>query len=275
MIPGLPCASGVCRPRPAGGQARSARGYACPQGSTFRKLSGQARSCRRSLIVLACAHWPVPALAVCSESRAEGGRCASACWPTAASHAAARTGPHPGASAHHPPQYDFQLRPLAFEDVDPAVESGELDFVVANPAVYVRWRPAATSCAWPPCATTWPESLHPFRRGVFTRAERLDIPLLPGLAGQDVRGHQRRFPGRLAAARGAFAARAWSPRTSPPDLRRHSRRGDQAVLEGQRGRTVRTDTLERLAAEGRLDPTRLRILLPRSGTPNRRTFPSG
>ncbi|PVV18092.1 MAG: hypothetical protein B6D79_16215, partial [gamma proteobacterium symbiont of Ctena orbiculata] len=40
--------------------------------------------------------------------------------------------------SYHIPTHKFVIQPLKFDEVNPAVEKGEIDFVLVNPGIYVN-----------------------------------------------------------------------------------------------------------------------------------------
>ncbi|MES9848156.1 MAG: diguanylate cyclase, partial [Candidatus Thiodiazotropha sp.] len=47
-------------------------------------------------------------------------------------------GPTADFLSYHIPSYDFIIKPLKFDEVNPAVEGGNIDFVLVNPGIYVN-----------------------------------------------------------------------------------------------------------------------------------------
>ncbi len=174
------------------------------------------------------------------------------------------------------PNFEFLLVPLTFEAVDEAVDKAMVDFIVVNPAIYVNLevtrdviriatlinRAAGRSSA-------------KFGGVLFARAERADI--------QDF--HQIKGKRLVATSPGSLGGwiMGWStlllagidPYRDASSLvfcAEHDKVVD-SVLNGQADvGTVRTDTLERMVAEGKLRMADLKILTPPGFKPDP-TFP--
>jgi len=168
----------------------------------------------------------------------------------------------------------FVIVPLAHDQVYPDVESGALDFVLANPAYYVgveRWYHANR------IATLKERRSNGFytRYGgvIFCRRDRDDIHGLKDLIGKSFMAVSETSLGGWLMARREFEENGIDPYQDFKPLRfgeTHDR-----VVYAVRDRlvdagTVRTDTLETLSAEGKIDLDDFTIfpsLHPEEGTP--------
>lgn len=160
----------------------------------------------------------------------------------------------------------FAVFPLGFQEVDAAVRDRKVDFLIVNPAIYVRQelRHGVQRIA----------TLENLRIGdgyttfgsvVFTKTQRTDIRDYRDLKGMTLMAVEPdSFGGWLAAARELKAAGV-DPRRG---LKRLEFGGIQdapvyAVLEGKvDAGVVRTDLLESMAREGKVDLAFLRFLPP-------------
>ena len=166
------------------------------------------------------------------------------------------------------PGWCFEIVPLDFEDVETAVAERAVDFVLVNPSMYVelevRHRIARIATMRNGVGAL---ARNVFGGVIFTRADRDDIRSLA-----DLRGHRLMavHPSSLGGWQMAWA-----------ELRRHGLDPERdlaglhfggihdAVVRAVRDRdmdagTVRTDILERMAAEGLIDLADFRILNPQT-----------
>jgi two-component system, sensor histidine kinase and response regulator len=162
------------------------------------------------------------------------------------------------------PGYQFLLVPLDFEEVLPAVQEKQIDFLITNSSQYAELDAAF---GIPVLAT-----LKNLRMGqpytvfggvIFTLTERDDIQELEDLKG-------KRFAAVDASSFGGWRMAWLEMKHNGIEPRRDCSRLDfagthdavvRAVLEGKADAgTVRTDTLERMQAEGLIDSTEIRVL---------------
>lgn len=165
------------------------------------------------------------------------------------------------------PRYRFEIVPLGFDEILPAVDRHEIEFVLTNSAYYVvletRFRAFRIA------------TLRNLRQGhpyelfggvILRRADREDIATLNDLEG-------RRFMAVDASSLGGFLA-AWRElkHAGIDPYRNFSAlefggTHDAVVYAVRDGRvdagTVRTDTLERMAGEGRIDLADFEVINPR------------
>ncbi len=155
------------------------------------------------------------------------------------------------------PGSSFTIVPLAFEQVAPAVKDGRIDFLLTNPSIYVEMeilydvRKVAT--------------LKNLRSGkpvtvfggvIFTTADRDDITKLDDLRGKTFMAVSEQSLGGWRAAWRELKSKGIDPYRDFADLS-FGGTHDAVVYAVRDGRadagTVRTDTLERMAAEGKID----------------------
>jgi diguanylate cyclase (GGDEF)-like protein len=170
------------------------------------------------------------------------------------------------------PDIEFSLVPLPFEAVDDAVDNARIDFAVVNPAIYVNLEVAHDVIRIATLVNhAAGRSTDRFGGALFTRADRKDIRVIKDIKGK-----------RLAAT-SSYSLGGWilgldtlvrSGVDPGRDVERliYSEAHDKVVLAVLEGRadvgTVRTDTLERLAAAGKLDMSALKVLTPEGFTPD-------
>ncbi len=160
----------------------------------------------------------------------------------------------------------FTIKPLKFDEVDPAVAAGEVDFVFVNPGIYVnlevKYRVSRIATLYNR-RNNIPYKI--FGGVIFTRKDHPDIKTL-----EDLRGHS--FMAVYPTSLGGFqmAMRQMMEIGIDPykDLNSLEFGGihDLVVMSVLQGDvdagTVRTDILERMAAEGTIDINAFRIINP-------------
>lgn len=164
--------------------------------------------------------------------------------------------------------YRFVIVPLKFEDVDPAVAAGDVDFVLVNPGIYVNLevKHRVSRIA----------TLNNQRRGVpynvfggviFTRADSHSPKTLDEIRGTSFMAVNKTSLGGFHMAWRELKAHGIEVQR---DLGSLSFAGthDKVVMAVREGRvqvgTVRTDILERMADDGTIDLAEFRILGSRS-----------
>lgn len=163
--------------------------------------------------------------------------------------------------------YFFEIVPLNFDQVEPAVDSGEVDFVLFNPGIYVNLevRHRVTRIA----------TLNNRRNGVpynlfggviFTRSERDDIEWLSDLVGKRFMAVDRTSLGGYQMAWRELRGQAIEPQIDFEDLS-FAGTHDEVVMAVRNGEadagTVRTDILERMARQGTINLNEFRVLNPK------------
>jgi two-component system sensor histidine kinase TtrS len=165
------------------------------------------------------------------------------------------------------PGHEFTIRPLKFDEVNPAVEAGEVDFVLVNPGIYVNLE---VNYRVSRIATLYnrrndvPYKI--FGGVIFARKDHPEVKTL-----EDLRGHS--FMAVYSTSLGGFqmAMREMIAAGIDPyqDLESLEFGGihDLVVMSVLHGEvdvgTVRTDILERMAAAGTIDLNAFRIINPR------------
>ncbi len=160
----------------------------------------------------------------------------------------------------------FHIVPLDFADIDPAVGSGEVDFLLVNPGIYVnmevRHRVSRIATLNNLVGTA---ALNVFGGVVFTRADRRDIDGLTDLRGRSLMAVDETSLGGFQMAWRELRAADIEPHSDISNLS-FGGTHDQVVMAVREGRvdvgTVRTDILERMAAGGVIEPGDFKILNP-------------
>ena len=162
------------------------------------------------------------------------------------------------------PEYRVTLRMLDQTSLGQALARGEIDLLFTNPVHYIRLRKrfAMSGALVTLMRQVRDQPVSRLGGVIFTRAERTDLTELRDLAGKEV----------LAVGRdylGGYITSAYELQSAGIPLNRLRFRFDpashdevvSAVLDG-RGDAgfVRTGIIEQLEAEGRLDPSRVRIV---------------
>ncbi len=171
--------------------------------------------------------------------------------------------------AHAVQGHRFELRPYGLDDLEAAVSRGEVDFVLTNPGHYVVLEAGYGVTRIATLRNRVGEhALTRFGAVVFTRADHEAIRSLSDLSGRSFAAVSPRAFGGFQMAWLELERHGLDPFQDLGDLRFMGFPQDaivRAVLDGAvDAGTVRTDTLERMAAEGAIDLDRVRVLNRRS-----------
>jgi PAS domain S-box-containing protein len=167
------------------------------------------------------------------------------------------------------PGYRFRVDPLDFAEIDAAVGARSVDFVLANPSIYVnlevRHRVSRIATLR---NRVGDRETNVFGGVIFTRAARTDIRTLEDLRGRSLMAVDPTSLGGFEMAWGEFAAHGIDPWT---DLTlTFGGIHDTVVRAVERGEvdagTVRTDILERMAEDGEARLAAFRVLNPQQDT---------
>ncbi|MCK5664334.1 MAG: PhnD/SsuA/transferrin family substrate-binding protein, partial [Thiotrichaceae bacterium] len=160
--------------------------------------------------------------------------------------------------------YQFKIIPLNFAEIDPMVESGDIDFLLVNSGIYVNMevrhrisrivtlsnRPAG-------------EAKNVFGGVIFTRKDRHDIKTIRDLRGKNLLAVDETSLGGFQMAWGVMQQQKINPYH---DLASLSFIGthDQVVKQIKSGQAdvgmVRSGILEKMSAEGVIDLTDFKII---------------
>ena len=154
------------------------------------------------------------------------------------------------------PEYDFELVPMNFEEIYLAAKNNEFDFLLPNPGMYVDFeaRYGANRIATLKNQRLG-NSYTEFGAVIFTKADRQDINELKDFKGKTFAGVKEVAFGGWQMAWGVFEDHGINPKKSFKDLIWSGTHDKvvMAVLNGEvDGGTVRTDTIERMEAEGKV-----------------------
>ncbi|MCD6534429.1 MAG: PAS domain S-box protein, partial [Deltaproteobacteria bacterium] len=170
-------------------------------------------------------------------------------------------------------EYTFIVKPLDFDEIYPVVESGEVEFVLANPACYatIEARYGAQriatikhkDCSGQTCKTS-------FGGVIFCRSGRDDLKTLPQIVGKRFMAvHKNSFGGWLMAWR-KLMENGIDPVKDCSSLE-FGLTHDAVVKAVQEGRvdvgTVRSGTLERMSREGNIKLNDFQVLGQSPATP--------
>jgi len=170
--------------------------------------------------------------------------------------------------ANQLPDYDFEIVPLDFDEVDKAVSKNEVDFILVNPGIYVNleYRHRVSRLA----------TMHNLRGDdtykvfggvIFTRNDRKDIMRLENLRGKSFMAVDKTSLGGFQMAWRELNEKQINPYE---DFSRLEFGGIhdhvvQSVVNGTiDAGTVRTDILERMFNAGDLDLNEVRIINPQA-----------
>jgi len=162
----------------------------------------------------------------------------------------------------------FHIVPLGFEEVFPAIENGQVDFFLVNSSMYVT---AKTNFAADAIATMinsrQNQALTSFGGVIFTYIERDDINSLEDLRGKSFMAVKKSSFGGWQMAYKTLLDKQIDPYKDFAGLH-FGNKHDNVVLNVQNGEmdagTVRTDTLERMEANGDISLSEFKILNPQS-----------
>jgi ABC-type phosphate/phosphonate transport system substrate-binding protein len=166
------------------------------------------------------------------------------------------------------PGFTFVIVPLTNDDIGPAVEYREVEFVLTNPGSYAELEYLYGITRIATLKSPTPHGgLSRFGAVIFTRADRKDIRTLADLRGKRFMAvHPNAFGGWWLAWR-ELKRQGIEPERDLRELTFSGFPQDQIVYAVRDGRTdagtVRTGVLESLAAAGRINLRELRILNPR------------
>jgi signal transduction histidine kinase len=161
--------------------------------------------------------------------------------------------------------YHFSIKPLDFEEIYPAVENGDVDFILTNSAIYVELEHRYGIGRIVTLRNLGLDNIPHDRFGgvVFSRADRNDLSELKDLPGSRFAAvKENSFGGYIMALREFRELDIYPQKEfiSVDFLGTHDA-VVHAVAEGRYDAgTVRTDTLERMAREGLIELNDFRVL---------------
>ena len=158
------------------------------------------------------------------------------------------------------PTHSFSIVPLSFAQVEPAVSRGDVDFLITNPAMYVEMESLYGASR---IITLIDNGLTQFGGVIFCRADRQDIKTIADLKGKSFMAVEKDSLGGWLTAWGELKLHGIDPfRDFAPMLFAGNHNSVvKAVMAGKvDAGTVRTDTLEHLAKDGRIKLSDFRVI---------------
>ncbi len=162
------------------------------------------------------------------------------------------------------PGFSFAVVPLDFHEIGPAVKRSEVDFVLANTAIYVELEALYGITRIATLKNQGGKGAFTVFGGViFCRNDRGDIQSLEDIKGKSFMAVDEDSLGGWRIAEREFRKKGIDPDHDFLSLAfgaTHDRVVKAVLNHEVDAGTVRTDSLERLAAEGRIDLTMFRII---------------
>jgi len=162
------------------------------------------------------------------------------------------------------PGHSFEVTPLTFDEVYPAVERGQVDFILVNPAYYVGAERLYGASRIATLRNLGPGGMTTFYGGViFCRADRTDIQSLQDLKGKTFMAPYEQALGAWYAVWLELKGNGINPSRDFGALRFGG--SQDAVVNAVRDGevdvgSVKTDTLERMALEGKIRLEDFRVI---------------
>lgn len=166
------------------------------------------------------------------------------------------------------PGTSFEIIPLTFDEIDDAVRNNRIDFIIANSSIYVELeaRYGVTRIATMK-NRGFKGSSTVFGGTIFCRAERDDLKTLADIRGKTFLAVDETSLGGWRAAWGEFHAAGIDPYKDLKSLS-FTDNHESVVMAVRDGKadagTVRTDTLERMAEDGRIALQEFKIINPKT-----------
>lgn len=164
------------------------------------------------------------------------------------------------------PEYEFEIEPLDFDEVDEAVSEGAVDFILVNPGIYVnleyKYRVSRLATMINLRGDT---AYKNFGGVIFTHSDRDDIQTLKDVRGKSFMAVDKTSLGGFQMAWRELNKEGINPHKDFSKLEFGGIHDDvvEAVVDGDIDvGTVRTDILERMSSAGELDLEDIRIINP-------------
>jgi PAS domain S-box-containing protein len=162
------------------------------------------------------------------------------------------------------PEYHFQIIPLAFEEVKPAVENGDVDFILVNPYLYVELEIMHAANRIATLINKQSGKEHSTFGGViFYKSDRSDIQSFQDLVGKSFMAVNELSLGGWLTSWRELKAKGIDPHRDFSKLT-FGGTHDMVVYAVKDGiadaGTVRTDTLERMALEGKINLSDFKVI---------------
>ncbi|MDX2506972.1 MAG: phosphate/phosphite/phosphonate ABC transporter substrate-binding protein [Gammaproteobacteria bacterium] len=158
----------------------------------------------------------------------------------------------------------FKIVPLGFEEVFPAIEGKNVDFFLVNSSMFITAKVKYNAAAIATMINSRQgKSLTSFGGVILTYIDRDDINSLADIKGKNFMAVKKSSFGGWQMAYKEFLDNGINPKKDFASLK-FGGKHDNVVLSIQNGEidagTVRTDTLERMAAVGDIDMSEFKIL---------------
>ncbi|WP_243310407.1 diguanylate cyclase [Fundidesulfovibrio agrisoli] len=164
------------------------------------------------------------------------------------------------------PDVAFTLVPLDFEDVDRAAAEATVDYILANPAIYVNLEVRYRAMRIATLVNQLGDRITASFGGViFTRAGRGDINTFQDIRGRSFAATSEGSMGGWLVGLSTLCAQEVDPRKACSQLTfpgSHNAVVQLVLSGGADAGTVRTDTLERMAQKGQISLEDVKVLLP-------------
>ncbi|MCK5902189.1 MAG: PhnD/SsuA/transferrin family substrate-binding protein [Cocleimonas sp.] len=168
------------------------------------------------------------------------------------------------------PQYDFEIIPLDFDQVNDAVKHKKIDFVLVNSGIYVNLEAKYHISRLATMINARHQTPYKVFGGViFTRYDRDDIQTLKDTCGKSFMAVNENSLGGFQMAWGELNKQQINPYQDFSRLEFGGIHDNvvRAVLEGKVDvGTVRTDILERMNNAGLIDKEKLKIINPQQNS---------
>ncbi len=165
------------------------------------------------------------------------------------------------------PQYDFEIVPLDFDEVEPAVRNKKVDFILVNSGIYVNLEAQykVTRLATMINLRNDAAAYSIFGGVIFTRSDRKDIQTLKDLRGKSFMAVDETSLGGFQMAWRELNKKNIDPYSDFSHLEFGGIHDDvvMSVISGKiDAGTVRTDILERMSNSGVIDWSDIEIINP-------------
>lgn len=162
------------------------------------------------------------------------------------------------------PEHEFTIIPLDFNEIDDAVIAGDVDFILVNSGIYVQLeRKYNVSRIATLKNRVGSEALSIFGGVIFTRSDRNDINTIEDIKGKRLSAVDETSLGGFQMAWREMNSYGLNPYKDVAALK-FTGTHDKVVYDVLEGNTdigtVRTDTLERMSEEGRVEITEIKVL---------------
>ena len=165
------------------------------------------------------------------------------------------------------PEHTFEIVPLGFDDVNPAVEAGKVDFFLVNSSMFVtaKVKYGATAIATM-VNSRQGQPLKSFGGVILTAADNDDIESMADLKGKTFMAVKDSSFGGWQMAYKEILDAGIDPQKDFAKLEFGGKHDNvvYAVMNGAvDAGTVRTDTMERMAATGEIDLDEFKLIAPK------------